>query len=195
MNDVQAFVDSLELLPLRHANVDDWCRAFAVQAITAWIARAPVASEPVAWLHCDKPHRDAITAYQKEMGGYEAYTIPCYAYPLVQPTALDTKVEGLNIFEWRDKHDALLSETGRTAKLTPVQPREPDAVRYRWLCKEVEHGSWSIAQHTVIDTFGCTRDTFMDDKAHADATIDAFMQPNAQTSAAAPPAESTRPLP
>jgi hypothetical protein len=32
-------------------------------------------------------------------------------------TALTTTVEGLNIFQWRDKHDALLSETGRTAKL------------------------------------------------------------------------------
>jgi len=50
---------------------------------------------------------------------------------------------------------------------------EKDAARYRDLASLVEFGKWSVGAHRIVDSYGNTNDTFMDDKAHMDTMLDA----------------------
>ena len=49
---------------------------------------------------------------------------------------------------------------------------EQDARRYRQLGVLVEAGEWSCTMHTIIDSYGATKDEHMGDKDHMDAVLD-----------------------
>lgn len=49
---------------------------------------------------------------------------------------------------------------------------ELDAKRYLRLAYLVETGEWSVGKHEIIDKFGRTDDTYMDDKAELDKYLD-----------------------
>lgn len=57
-----------------------------------------------------------------------------------------------------------------------IEALRADAERYRRLCEWVAIGDWSIARHEIKDSYGLTNDFYMDDKAHADAELDAAIE-------------------
>lgn len=47
-----------------------------------------------------------------------------------------------------------------------------DAERYRRLAALVEAGEWFVGSSKVVDSYGLTEDTYMDDKAMMDLRLD-----------------------
>jgi len=107
----------------------------------------------------DTPRTDALLDEFESLPECERLIISFARQLERELAAANVRIMGFqSAIEYRDK---------RIAEL------ETDAERYRQLARAVEFGDWGVARIEILDSFGRTHNTWMDDKNDMDTSIDA----------------------